>query len=65
MFLRGASLQEMLIWLEKCHCLTGARIERYTENKSFQLTMIDYRYDFDSWREFSYLDEEEKEKAEW
>jgi len=24
-----------------------------------------YRYNFDSWREFSYLDEEEKEKAEW
>lgn len=24
-----------------------------------------HRYDFDSWREFSYLDEEEKEKAEW
>ena len=23
------------------------------------------RYDFDSWREFSYLDEENKEKAEW
>ena len=23
------------------------------------------RYNFDSWREFSYLDEEEKEKAEW
>lgn len=23
-----------------------------------------YRYDFDSWREFSYLDEEEKEKGE-
>ena len=22
------------------------------------------RYDFDSWREFSYLDEEEKEKGE-
>lgn len=22
-------------------------------------------YNFDSWREFSYLDEEEKEKAEW
>ncbi len=24
-----------------------------------------WRYNFDSWREFSYLDEEEKEKAEW
>lgn len=24
-----------------------------------------HRYNFDSWREFSYLDEEEKEKAEW
>merc|ERR1711874_177457 len=24
----------------------------------------DYWYDFDSWREFSYLDEEEKEKGE-
>ena len=23
-----------------------------------------YRYEFDSWREFSYLDEEEKEKGE-
>lgn len=23
------------------------------------------RYDFDSWREFSYLDEENREKAEW
>ena len=23
-----------------------------------------FRYDFDSWREFSYLDEEEKEKGE-
>jgi hypothetical protein len=23
-----------------------------------------YRYDFDSWREYSYLDEEEKEKGE-
>ena len=25
---------------------------------------MDCRYDFDSWREFSYLDEEEKEKGE-
>ena len=24
-----------------------------------------YRYDFESWREFSYLDEENTEKAEW
>jgi len=23
-----------------------------------------FRYDFDSWREYSYLDEEEKEKGE-
>lgn len=31
----------------------------------FILLYFCLRYNFDSWREFSYLDEEEKEKAEW
>lgn len=33
--------------------------------KVFVLSVCVKRYNFDSWREFSYLDEEEKEKAEW
>lgn len=32
---------------------------------TFSLDVNCNRYNFDSWREFSYLDEEEKEKAEW
>lgn len=35
-----------------CYCL-------YISNK-----FVCFRYEFDSWREFSYLDEEEKEKGE-
>ena len=32
-------------------------------NKKY-FAFVLYRYDFDSWREYSYLDEEEKEKGE-
>ena len=32
--------------------------------KKMRLDFSKYRYEFDSWREYSYLDEEEKEKGE-
>lgn len=35
------------------------------DKKCIILSVFFKRYNFDSWREFSYLDEEEKEKAEW
>lgn len=35
------------------------------DKKCLILSVFFKRYNFDSWREFSYLDEEEKEKAEW
>lgn len=40
------------------------------QNRQKKVSSVDnsgfsHRYNFDSWREFSYLDEEEKEKAEW
>lgn len=38
---------------------------RFAGFHSLFFSSIYFRYNFDSWREFSYLDEEEKEKAEW
>lgn len=46
--------------IDKYQCLK----ELY-QKQMFQLMLLCFRYNFESWREFSYLDEEEKDKAEW
>lgn len=59
------SWQFLRFLVSGCYLCFLAREMSATE-KCFNFEVVYcYRYNFDSWREFSYLDEEEKEKAEW
>lgn len=53
----------MIIAKKKLHLFCS--LDKKFDKKCLILSVFFKRYNFDSWREFSYLDEEEKEKAEW
>ena len=46
-----------LLWLKE-------NVQVYAQQVTYVMFSTVFRYDFDSWREYSYLDEEEKEKGE-
>lgn len=53
-------------WRNVSDCFVSEQTDVSKIWKCFNLNVnFCLRYNFDSWREFSYLDEEEKEKAEW